>query len=255
VGKGHSSQRTLSAIEQRIGRIATADLGVLAAFRDRTGWALRDEDSGSGFHWLRVPATDEDLFRKLPLVGRWSMDSEYRLTRDGRLVAEALLPTDGWQSLAAMIAVMPPGRGAPGMPPPAVSFRLVPDGEMQQAGALLCRLTDFAAWADSALAPRFAGLRFAATDDGRVFVSGHPLPAIAGASFYRNGRLWLPCGWKLPDHTWPELLESVLKLGRNRLALLHPDGSHEELDEENLVPATRAAVRTTANINRERSER
>jgi hypothetical protein len=241
----------LSAIEQRIGRIATADLGVLAAFRDRSGWTLRDE--GDGFHWLRVPATDEDLFRKLPLSGRWSLDSDQRLTRDGRLVAEALLPTDGWQSLAAVIAVLPPLRGAPGMPPPAVSFQLEPDAEMQAAGALLCRFSDFATWADGALAPRFAGLRFAATDDGRVFVSGHPLPSIAGASHYKRGRLWLPCGWRLPDHTWPDLLESVLKLGRNRLALLYPDGSHEELDEENLVPATRAAVRTTANMRRERS--
>ncbi|MEK7952116.1 hypothetical protein [Luteolibacter soli] len=245
----------MSSLEQRVGRIATADLGVLAAFRDRTGWALRDEGNGSGFHWLRVPAADEDLFRKLPLVGRWSMDSEYRLIRDGRLVAEALLPADSWQTLAAVIAITPPLRGAPGMPPPAVSFRLEPDAEMQPAGALLCGLADFASWADSALAPRFAGLRFAAAEDGRVFVTGHPLPAIAGASFYPIGKLWLPCGWKLPDHTWPELLEGVLKLGRNRVALFHPDGCHEKLDEENLVPATRAAVRTTESINRERSER
>lgn len=244
MGEGHPSCRKLSAIEQRIGRIATADLGVLAPFRDRAGWALRDD--GNGFHWLRVPATDEELFRKLPLSGRWTLDSDHRLTRDGRLVAEALLPTDGWQPVAAMLPIMPPQRGAPGMPPPAVSFRLEADTGMHPAGALLCRLADFATWADSALAPRFAGLRFATAADGRVFVSGHPLPAIAGASFYRSGRLWLPCGWKLPDHAWPELLESVLKLGRNRLALLHPDGSHEELDEENLVPATRAAVRMTA---------
>jgi hypothetical protein len=243
----------LSAIEQRIGRIATTDLGVLAAYRDRTGWAIRDE--GDGFHWLRVPATDEDLFRKLPLSGRWSLDSDHRLTRDGRLVAEALLPTDGWQSLAAVITITPPLRGAPGMPPLAVSFHLVADAEMQAAGALLCRLEDFTTWAESALAPRFSCLRFAAAVDGRVFVAGRPLPSIAGASYYRSGRLWLPCGWSLPDHTWPDLLESVLKLGRNRLTLLYPDGSHEELDEENLVPATRAAVRTTANMNRERSER
>ena len=241
----------MSAIEQRIGRIATADLGVLAAFRDRTGWALRDQ--GDGFHWLRVPATDEDHFRKLPLSGRWSVDSDHRLTRDGRLVAEALLPTDGWQPLAVVIAITSPLRGAPGMPPPAVSFRLDTDSEMQSSGALLCRLTDFATWADGALAPRFASLRFATTDDGRVFVSGHPLPAIAGASYYTSGRLWLPCGWKLPDHTWPDLLESVLKLGRNRVALLHPDGSHEELVQENLVPATRAAVRTTVHYARERT--
>ena len=126
-----------------------------------------------------------------------------------------------------------------------MSFRLERDDADHPAAALLCRGEIFAAWAETAFAPRLECLRFACCDDGRTFVAGHPLPAIPGAGFHRLGRLWLPCGWRLPDHAWPELLEEVLGLGANRMTILHPDGSHEELDEENLVPATRAAVRTT----------
>lgn len=242
----------MNSLEHRVGRIATADLGALAVFRGHVGWALCPDDADQW--WLRVPATDEDHFRKLPLLGRWSPDDAGLLVRDGRRVPEAPLPRDGWQSLVALLPLSPPQRNVPGMPPPAVGFGLERDVAEHAAAALLGSFADFAAWADTAITPRLAGLKFACAADGRVFIAGHPLPPIPGAAFHRQGRLWLPCGWRLPDHAWPDLLEEVLKLGRNRLALFHPDGSHEELDEENLVPATRAAVRTTASMNRERSE-
>lgn len=242
----------MTALEHRVGRIATADLGTLTAFRGHAGWALRAD--GADHWWLRVPATDEDVFRKLPLLGRWSLDDAGLLVRDGRRVPEALLPGDGWQSLAVVLPVAPPPRNVPGMPPPAAGFALVPDDMEQAAGALLGSFADFAAWADTAIAQRLAVLEFACAADGRAFITGHPLPPMPGTAFHRHGRLWLPCGWRLPDHAWPELLEEMLKLGRNRMALLHPDGSHEVFDEENLVPATRAAVRTTAGMIRERSE-
>lgn len=131
------------------------------------------------------------------------------------------------------------------MPPPAITFHLETDDADHPADALLCTGEIFAAWVETAFSPRLECLRFACCEDGRTFVAGLPLPAVPGAGFHRLGRLWLPCGYRLPEHAWPELIEELLGLGRNRMAILHPDGSHEELDEENLVPATRAAVRTT----------
>ena len=233
----------MTALGHRVGRIHARDLGALAAYRGLPGWSLRPDTNG--ISWLKVPTGDEENFRKLPLLGRWTSDASGKLTREGKSVPEALLPDDGWQPLATMLPVAPPPRGAPGMPPPAVGFRLETDDAGHPAAALLCRREDFAAWASTAFAPRIECLRFACCEDGRAFVVGTPLPSLPGAGFHCIGRLWLPCGWRLPDHTWPELLEETLGLGRNRMCLLHPDGSHEELDEENLIPATRAAVRST----------
>lgn len=231
----------------RVGKIDARDLGALAGHRGLSGWSLCPDADGT--FWLKVPPADEDAFRKLPLIGRWSADAAGKLVREGRVVPEALLPADGWQTLATLLPVAPPMRGAPGMPPPAVAFCLEPDDSGHPAAALLCRRETFTAWAANAFAPRLDCLRFACCEDGRIFVAGSPLPPLPGTGFHRIGRLWLPCGWRLPDHAWPELLEEVLGLGRNRMSLLHPDGSHEDLDEENLVPATRAAVRTTTTLN------
>ena len=101
------------------------DLGALAAYRGLPGWSLRPDTNG--ISWLKVPTGDEEIFRKLPLLGRWTSDTSGKLTREGKSVPEAMLPDDGWQPLATMLPVAPPPRGAPGMPPPAVGFRLETD--------------------------------------------------------------------------------------------------------------------------------
>ncbi len=231
----------MSSTEHRVGRIAARDLGSLAACRGLTGWSLCAD--GPEEFWLRVPPQDEEIYRKLPLLGRWTAGDGGRLIREGRRVPEAVLPTEGWKSPAEVIAVSPPLRGSPGMPPAAVAFHLETDDAGHPAAALICDGKVFAAWAETAFAPRLECLRFACCEDGRAFATGHPLPAVPGPGFHLLGRLWLPCGFRLPDHVWPELIEEILGLGSNRMAIFHPDGSHEELDGENIVPATRAAVR------------
>lgn len=233
----------MNATEQRVGKIAVADLDALAPFRARTGWQLCVDDADR--YWLRVPAADDGLFRKLPLLGRWSEVDGGRIIRESKRVPEALLPIAGWQALATRLPIMPPTRGAPGMPPAAIGFQLEPDDADFPAAAMLCAWAPFAAWAEAAFAPRIEKLHFACSDDGRAFITGDPLPAIPGSGFHRRGRLWLPCGYRLPGHVWPELVEEAFALGGNRFAILHADGTHEEMDQENLIPATRAAVRIT----------
>lgn len=234
----------MSRTEQRVGKIAAGDLGGLQACRARPGWKLLPDHDGS--FWLCVPANDDELFRKLPLIGRWTAVDGGKIVREGKRVPEARMPDGAWQPVQALLPILPPARGAPGMPPPPVNFHLNPDDAWLSAGAMMCVWSAFAAWAESAFEPRFDKLQFARSDDDRAFVTGEPLPAIPGNGFYRQGRLWLPCGYRLPDHVWPELLEETLGLGANRFTILHADGSHEEMDYGNLVPATRAAVRITA---------
>lgn len=243
MGENRLSRQPVNASGHRVGRIAATELLALAACRGLEGWSLCP--SGAEEYWLRVPLEDEEIFRKLPLLGRWICDASGALVRDGRRVPEATLPEDGWKPLSTYLTITPPLRTTPGMPPPAIAFQLETDEADHAAAAVLCTTGIFAAWAETAFSPRLECLRFACCEDGRAFVTGLPLPAVPGAGFHQLGKLWLPCGYRLPDHVWPELLEEMLGLGRNRMAIIHPDGSQEELDGENLVPATRAAVRTS----------
>ncbi|BCU77124.1 hypothetical protein [Luteolibacter sp. LG18] len=225
-----------------IGLIAATDLQSLASWR-AVGWDLCA--AAADRWWLRVPQDDEAVFMKLPLAGRWHEDADGLMTRLGKRVPEQTAPATGWVPLATLLPVGPPRRGAVAMPPVPVAWSLEADDADRPAEALMCRWPDFMAWALAAFAPRLECLSFARCDDDRVFVTGHPLPPVRGQGYHRAGRLWLPGGHRLPSHVWPELLEERLRLGTSRFALLHPDGSHEEMAEENFVRASRAAVRLT----------
>lgn len=226
-----------------VGRMAAGDLGSLAGCRERIGWALRGD--GAAAFLLRVPAQDEGDFRKLPLLARWGADGEGRLTREGCRVPESVLPAEGWVPAASLLPVGAPAKGLPGMPRPAVTFQLQQGGGEREAEALLCRAEDFLRWVGTAFSRRLVGLKFAASGDGRMFVAGTPLPPVQGVGYHSSGRLWIPGGYTLPDWIWSGLVEEVLELGGNRMVLLHPDGGHEDIASENLIPVTRAAVRAT----------
>lgn len=221
--------------------MAVRDLEILAPFRARQEWQLCPGTNDT--FWLRVPWADEEEFRNLPLLGRWHCGATGLLTRLGHKVPELALPERGWLKLNECLTVGVPTRGAVGMLPVAVSFALESSSEDILPTALLCHWDDFRAWADHALAPRIECLRFAKCEDDRTFVMGAPLPPVRGKGFHRSGRLWIPCGFVLPGHVWPELLEERIALGGSRLALMHPDGSHEIFAEEHFVSASRATIR------------
>jgi hypothetical protein len=227
----------------RVGLLAGGDLAALAPWRARPGWELRPD--GAGSFWLRVPADDEAAFRLLPLLERRSEVRPGVLVRDGRLTPDALLPGDGWLPVAELLPLEPPPRGTRGMPPPPIPVRLEPCATATEAGALCCRMEHFAAWAETAFANRLARLRFAVCEVGSALVTGDPPPAVPGTPHWLLGKLWLPCGWRLPAWIRPEVFEETLGLGSNRAAILDPGGGWDVLDVENLIPAHRASVRAS----------
>ncbi len=242
MGKDQSGLSASHSGESCIGLIAAQDLGMLAAYRS-SGWEICPAD-GDRF-WLRVPVSDLVTFARLPLYGRWMEGPGGRLTRPGHQVPDRVLPASGWCELAKRMPIGFPACGAPGMPAAPIAIALEAGDPGIETEALLCRWTDFAGWVEHAFSIRTGGLKFARCDDERVFVIGRPLPPLRGSGFHRTGRLLIPGGHRLPDHLWPELLEELLDPGGIGLTMIHPDGSHEILEEAHLVPVTRSAVRLT----------
>ena len=88
----------MTALGHRVGRIHARDLGALATYRGLPGWSLRPDTNG--ISWLKVPTGDEEIFRKLPLLGRWTSDTSGKLTREGKLLSVA----GGGDTVAALNA-------------------------------------------------------------------------------------------------------------------------------------------------------
>ncbi|MDF1739869.1 MAG: hypothetical protein P1U86_11980 [Verrucomicrobiales bacterium] len=234
-----------------VGLLSSSECEALANHRGRTDWETADAGENGEQRWLRIPSHDEEIFAYLPLLGRWRADASLRLFKEGHRVPENDLQSLNWEPLAKVLTLLPPPLNAPAIPPFPIGFGLVRNDDFQEPTALLCSWDSLAEWCDRALAPRIECLRFALSSEGTAIVAGAPLPAIQGASFYRNGDLWVPTGFKLPDFTWPELVEEALDLQDGETALILENGDFDVIASAHWINATRATIRLNAKDSQE----
>jgi hypothetical protein len=119
---------------------------------------------------------------------------------------------------------------------------------VQPANALLA---DWNAWRDFAVSAayiRLQPLRFAAARDGRVWIEGEPVPSLGGRRFFFQQGVAVPCGYRWAPALDAEAVRRWLKLAPGDAAFASPEGEWEIIKAEQFVPASRQAVRLTAEV-------
>jgi hypothetical protein len=110
-------------------------------------------------------------------------------------------------------------------------------------------LTSFEAWrtyAEAAPEIRLRGLRFAVSAERQVLLLGAPLPPLPGQEYWQQAGLLLPAGYDLEVPLLAPLLTSRLTSDSEALVLFTAEGGWALVPMAHLVPATRSAVRLTA---------
>jgi MoxR-vWA-beta-propeller ternary system domain bpX2 len=199
--------------------------------------------------WLRGADWSEALrlaLRKVPGLDRFELSAGGRLLADGARVPQGRLPELPWQPMARWASVSL--RAAPGLvaPPARAALRLVRSSVERAAGGVLAGLPAWHDFAIGAAEIRLRPLRFAAARDGRAWIEGIPLPALPGRRFSIEGGIAIPCGFKCSPALSAAPLRRWLGLADGDVALVGEDGLWEIIKTEQFVPATRSAVRTTA---------
>ena len=92
---------------------------------------------------------------------------------------------------------------------------------------------------------RIERLRFAVTADGRVLVQGTPLPPIPGSRFVLHQGVAVPAGFAWHPAVGADVLSRRLGVSGDALVLWNVDETMTRLHTEQLIPATRSAVRAT----------
>jgi len=222
-------------------------LTALPPHRTRSGWEICEEN---GILWLRCPGESGDVAAcaGLACVARYRSGPPGRLLPPAGTVPVARMPSGPWQSLADFLPVSPFPALLPGRSPQRLSVRLERSSQEMPPTALLVSLTELLAWADQASRLRFARLKFAAADAGRVLVTGTPLPPVPGVSWYFHGTLALPSGWDFAAPLLPAWVEQALALPPGAVALVHPDAPMEIIPQEALIPLTLSALRRTRDV-------
>jgi len=199
--------------------------------------------------WLRGPSWNDTLalaLQKISGLRRFTVRADGQLIAEGHRVPKGRLMATQWRPLREWLAVaLPPALGAT-RPNEAASLRLVRSGLELPAHALLTDIVLWLAWAEEVSAVRLRPLRFAAARDGRVWIEGIPLPAIAGQRFHLQEGVAVPCGFACEPALESRVLKRWLALREGDTAFAHADGTWEILREEQFVPALRSAVRLTA---------
>jgi len=235
-------------------RLALADAESLAPLRLTRGIEVAEKDS---FIWVRG-ANDEKLerlLRALPAVARYEVTGGNRLRNLESRIPSETLPALNWQPVSAWLRVQIPL--TPTLSPSdgerekdrslcTVSIRIVRSAEERAIDLLVTTVDDWREFAINAAEVRLRNLRFAVDADGNVVVRGKPLPPLPGRQFVVDGNIAVQAGFTWEPGVSADVLCRRLGLSADALALFHEDGTFSRIEAEQFVPATRSAVRETA---------
>jgi hypothetical protein len=206
--------------------------------------------------WLRGKGADEAVAARLlalPASGRYEWVAPDRLRRWDERIPARRLPDLQWQPLLAWVRVALPAAALPGDAAEAVALRLVRSGVERDPDVLLTGLEAFQGFAAQAAQVRLERLRFAATAEGRVLVAGTPLPPLPGLRFVVHAGVAVPAGFAWEPAVAAAVLARRFGAGPETLVLWNQDGTVSRLHREQLMPATRSAVRATWHAFQERA--
>jgi hypothetical protein len=228
-----------------VASLETQDAEALGELRLLLGLELAEDGPRL---WLRGPGWDDALalaLRKVPGLRRFGVLPGGQLLPSDARVPHGRLPELRWRPLREWFGVvLPPVRTATRSLHHA-PVTLVRSVEVQPANALLTDLTAWRAFAVTTAAIRLRPLRFAAARDGRAWVEGVPVPAIAGRRFHVRAQVAVPCGFAWSPPVEAEVLRRWLSLAEGDVAFASAEGDWEIIRAEQCVPASRSAARAT----------
>jgi MoxR-vWA-beta-propeller ternary system protein len=226
-------------------RLHRADAAALAPLRLCPGVEVAE---GSSDVWLRGRATEDWVhraLRRMPAVTRFEWLAQDRLRPiESRIPADAFPPLS-WQPLDRWLQATLPLAALPAWEPRPVPLRLVRSEAEVPADLLVTGLGEWTSFALSCPEVRLRALQFAVTTDQRALVRGRPLPPLPGRRFVAHGPVAVPAGYSWRPAVSVAVVIRRLGLPADALALWHEDGAFTRLHAEQLVAATRSAVRAT----------
>jgi hypothetical protein len=235
--------------------IAPTDAGSLARLRLTRGIEVAAKEP---FIWVRGASNDEKLerlLRALPAVARYEGTGGNRLRNLESRIPSETLPALNWQPVSTWLRVQMPltptfspseGEREEDASLRTVSIRIVRSAEERAIDLLVTTVDQWREFALSAPEIRLRHLRFAADADGNVVGRGKPLPPLPGRQFVLHGNIAVQAGYTWEPGVSADVLSRRLGLSADALALFHENGTYSRIEAEQFVPATRSAVRETA---------
>ena len=200
--------------------------------------------------WLKLPLSNDGLdpkIRQLPLISTFIVDDKQLLYPIGGLTPVSRLQPMRWQPLTAFMPIELPVSIFPAASVSAISVEVVPSGKEREAAALSTSATAWLAYVSTASEVRLKRLKFAVSDDTKVFIMGTPLPPIEGETYWLHNNIFMPSGFDFALPIVSELIFQKEKLDNQAFLCFNTEGAYHRLEVLDFVLATRSAVRLSLN--------
>lgn len=207
--------------------------------------------AGDGVVWVRgiVPAVAGDIaLRSLPVIQTYELDAGGLLFPQGALTPVMQLPALPWVPLREFIPVTLPVSPLPAKNSDTFPVRLAKSEHETAPFALRTTLALFKQYVDDAADVRLQQMQFAVSANDDVLVTGNPLPALPGTTCWKLHDLLLPAGYHFDPPMLAPLVQARLHNGGQELFLFEASGSYTVIPKNNLVTASRSAVRLSPEI-------
>lgn len=202
-------------------------------------------------HWLRFPQAllqQSPSLISLPTLQRFHTFSHqpYLFSTESAL-PQGLPPSGPWEKLEGFLKLdttIPSLPATPALLPPLpLTLQPVPpENPSLPASLLFIPTRTWITYAKSAPEYRLAPLQIACNSQGESFVTGSPLPPMAGVRFYEIDRIFLPLGFTWSPQISFNTLKQILNPQSTERIVWHHDNQLSRVIDEQWVAASRAGA-------------
>lgn len=198
--------------------------------------------------WVRgiIPVNQPDIrIRQLPALHTYRLDEANNLFAPGALTPVGKLPSLTWQPLPEFIPVTLPVSAMPGKVMQRHAVKLLPSLTNTAGNALLTSLDTWKQYAETAPKARLQAIRFAASANNQVLLTGLPLPPLPGKEYVLNHGILLPVGYAFDPPRIITIIAAQLNPLQDAFLLFDTESNWESIPLQNFVTATRSGIRAT----------
>lgn len=207
--------------------------------------------AGDGVVWVRgiVPAVADDIaLRSLPVIQTYQLDADGLLFPQGAVTPVMQLPALAWVSLREFIPITLPVSPLPAKNSDTFPVRLSKSAHEAEPFALRTTLALFKQYVEDAAEVRLQQMQFAVSANDEVLVTGNPLPALPGTTYWKLFDLLLPAGYHFDPPMLAPLVQARLDTDTAQWTLFDASGNYINIPKKNLITASRSAVRLSPEI-------
>ena len=161
--------------------------------------------------WLLVRNAGKEeisVLKPLPAWKRYRAKGKL-LFSAGNEVPSATLPNSREMSLSEFLEVRQPDSLQSFYKPEKVSLSLCRSSRSEESTAMIVNAKAFLAFCESCLEVRIKNLKYL-VNDGRLFITGSPLPTVPGNYYYKMKRIFLPAGFGIEQQIVEEMIDYLL---------------------------------------------